>query len=173
MVSWQHSIEEGLRQNTFQYKAMNGLPFSLGGRIYSIPAALAILPWTILKNRMNSSFSFNSSWCNSCNFILFFKSSWCNSSYSSNSSSAIHPFLKIIMVQFNLLFKIVRDKTASEARNWTNSYPHTEATTFAFSSVFIRLLWSIPYLSWFIELIVCYYPPGRVSGWWLALRLWP
>ena len=33
-------------------------------------AALAILPRTILKNRINSSFSF--------------KSSWCNSSYNSN-----------------------------------------------------------------------------------------
>ena len=33
-------------------------------------AALAVLPRTILKNRMNSSFSF--------------KSSWCNSSYNSN-----------------------------------------------------------------------------------------
>ena len=37
-------------------------------------AALAILPRTILKNRMNSFFSF--------------KSSWCNSPYSSNGCSA-------------------------------------------------------------------------------------
>ena len=31
-----------------------GRRFSLGGRIFSIPiAALAVLPWTILNNRMN------------------------------------------------------------------------------------------------------------------------
>ena len=33
-------------------------------------AALAILPRTILKNRMNSSFSFKSSWCNSSYSII-------------------------------------------------------------------------------------------------------
>ena len=34
-----------------------------GGRIYSIPGrAIAGLPKMILKNRMNSSFSFKSSW---------------------------------------------------------------------------------------------------------------
>ena len=74
---------------------MNGHPFCLGGSIHSIPAALAILPWTILKNRMNSSFSFKSSWCNSCNFILFFKSSY----------SAIHPILQIVLVPFILFLK--------------------------------------------------------------------
>ena len=48
--------------------------YCLGGRIYSIPCVLVIYPRTILKKRMNSSFSF--------------KSSWCNSSYSSNHPSA-------------------------------------------------------------------------------------
>ena len=43
-----------------------------GKEVIPFLAALAILPRTILKNKMNSSFSF--------------KSSWCNSSYSSNSS---------------------------------------------------------------------------------------
>ena len=36
---------------------------------------------------------------------------------------------------------LVLSKSASAARNWINSSPKTEATTFAFSSVFILLLW--------------------------------
>ena len=38
-------------------------------------------------------------------------------------------------------FQIYRDKTASMARNWTNSAPQTDATTFALSSNSILLLW--------------------------------
>ena len=41
-----------------------------GEELIQFLAALAVLPRTILKNRMNSFFSF--------------KSSWCNSSYNSN-----------------------------------------------------------------------------------------
>ena len=40
----------------------------------------------------------------------------------------------------SLFFKIVLGKTASVARNWINSSPKTEGTTFAFPSVFILLL---------------------------------
>ena len=36
---------------------------------------------------------------------------------------------------------------ASEARNWINFVPLTAATTFAFSSVFILLLWCLPLAS--------------------------
>ena len=36
-----------------------------GAEFIQFLAALAILPRTILKNRMNSFFSFKSSWCNS------------------------------------------------------------------------------------------------------------
>ena len=59
-------------------------------------AALAVLPRTILKNRMNSSF--------------FFKSSWCNSSFLSKHPGAIHPIIQI-----------VQSKTASAARTFTFS----------------------------------------------------
>ena len=45
-----------------------------GDEFVQFLAALAVLPRTILKNRMNSSF--------------YFKSSWCNSSYYSVSSQA-------------------------------------------------------------------------------------
>ena len=48
--------------------------FVWGEEFIKFLAALAILPRTIWKNRMNSSFSF--------------KSSWCNSSYYSNRPSA-------------------------------------------------------------------------------------
>ena len=48
----------------------------------------------------------------------------------------IHALFQIILVQFILFFC----KTARAARNWINSAPQTEATTFAFSSVFILLL---------------------------------
>ena len=41
---------------------------------------------------------------------------------------------------FILFFEIVLGKTASSARQLINSFPQTEATTFAFSSVFILLL---------------------------------
>ena len=43
-------------------------------------------------------------------------------------------------VEFSLFFQIDRGKTASAARNWINSAPQTEATTFAFASVSILLL---------------------------------
>ena len=43
-------------------------------------------------------------------------------------------------MQIILLIKIVLGKTASAARNWINPSPQTEATTFAFSSVFVLLL---------------------------------
>ena len=36
------------------------------------------------------------------------------------------------MDKFILFFKIVLGKTASAARNWINSFPQTEETTFAF-----------------------------------------
>ena len=39
--------------------------FVRGEEFIQFFAALAILPRTILKNRMNSFFSFKSSWCNS------------------------------------------------------------------------------------------------------------
>ena len=57
-----------------------------------------------------------------------------SSSYSSYYPSAIHPILKIIMVQ----------NSYSETRNWINSSPQIAATTFAFSSVFILLLCIVP-----------------------------
>ena len=51
-------------------------------------------------------------------------------------------------------------KIASVARNGINSVPQTPATTFAFSSVFILLLWymdSTVYLPWFALLSVSVY----------------
>ena len=53
-------------------------------------------------------------------------------------------FLQIILVQFILLFKSVPRKTACVTRNWINSSPQIEATTFAFSVVVILLLWEMP-----------------------------
>ena len=40
----------------------------LGAEFIKFLAALAILPRTILKNRMNSFFYFKSSWCNSSHY---------------------------------------------------------------------------------------------------------
>ena len=44
-------------------------------------------------------------------------------------------------VEFILFSQINRGKTASAARNWSNSVPQTDATTFALSSNSIILLW--------------------------------
>ena len=44
-------------------------------------------------------------------------------------------------IEFNSFLKIVQDKKASAARNWTNFVPPTDATTFALPSVSILLLW--------------------------------
>ena len=52
-----------------------------------------------------------------------------------------HSFLQTILVQFILFFNLSWCKIASAARNWINSVTQTAATTFAFSSVFILLLW--------------------------------
>ena len=53
-------------------------------------------------------------------------------------------------MQFILFFKI--GKTASAARNWIKSSPKTEATTFAFYSVFILLLsWELSWKSKFLR----------------------
>ena len=53
-------------------------------------------------------------------------------------------FFQIILVPFILLFKIVLGKTASAARNRIQFFRQTEATTFAFYSVFILLLCRCP-----------------------------
>ena len=49
-----------------------GRRFCLGEEFIQFLVALAVLPRTILKNRINSSFSFKSSWCNSSYCSLFF-----------------------------------------------------------------------------------------------------
>ena len=67
-----------------------------------------------------------------------------NSFYYSNRPGASHPILQIFLVQFFLFFNSTLCKIASTARNWINSVPQAEATTFAFSSVLILLLWSVP-----------------------------
>ena len=53
--------------------------------------------------------------------------------------------------EFALFFKIVLSKPASAARYWINSSPQTQATTFAFSSVFILLL----YYTWYWRCLPC------------------
>ena len=47
-----------------------------------------------------------------------------------------------------LFFKSSWYKIASAARNWINSIPQSAATTFAFTSVWILLLWLHP---WFVK----------------------
>ena len=47
-------------------------------------------------------------------------------------------------VEFILFLQIDRGKTVSAARNWTNFAPQADATTLAFASVSILLLWSHP-----------------------------
>ena len=42
--------------------------------------------------------------------------------------------------ELNLFFQIVWGKTAGAAKNWINSAPQTDATTFAFASLSILLL---------------------------------
>ena len=48
---------------------------------------------------------------------------------------------QIVLVQFNLLFRIVLCKAVSAAKSGMNSFPPTEVTSFALSSVQILLLW--------------------------------
>ena len=64
------------------------------------------------------------------------------------------------MVEFILFFHIDWGKTASVARNWTKSAPQTDATTFAFASLSILLLWSIHIwrvtIKWLILLQGCF-----------------
>ena len=67
--------------------------------------------------------------------ILFFKSSWCKSSYSLNRPGAIHPVIQNLPRQ-----KSLRGK---ELNTFFPPPPPTEATTFAFSSVFILLLYDL------------------------------
>ena len=66
-------------------------------------------------------------------------------------NSLIYPFLAAQAalprsiwekVELLLFFKIDRGKIASAARNWINSVPQTDATTFAIASVSILLLWN-------------------------------
>ena len=53
-----------------------------------------------------------------------------------------HPFCQVAVILLILFCKLSWWKIASAASNWNNSDPQTEATTFAFSSVFILLLCS-------------------------------
>ena len=88
----------------------DGRRFCLGGRIYLIPCrASYILSRTILNNKMNSSFPF--------------KSSCCNSSHNSNRP-------------------VQNTQRGKELNKFFPPPPQTEATTFAFSYVFILLLWA-------------------------------
>ena len=52
-------------------------------------------------------------------------------------------------VQFILFFKLSNCKIASMAKNWINSVPQTATTTFAFSSIFIVLLWLTIWYLWY------------------------
>ena len=62
----------------------------------------------------------------------------------------IHPFLSID-----------RGKTAIAARNWINFAPQTDATTFAFASVSILLLWSAGWLGQTLFLYFSYFQRGE------------
>ena len=85
---------------------MKSRRFCLGEDFIQFFAALAILPRTILNNRMNLSFSY--------------KSSERHSSYNSNRS-------------------VLNSLHSKELNKFS---PKTAATNFAFSSVFILLLWA-------------------------------
>ena len=50
--------------------------------------------------------------------------------------------LGILYYEFILFLKLSFCTIPSAAKNWINSVPQTEATTFAFASVFILLYWS-------------------------------
>ena len=93
----------------------------------------------------------NSSYSSNC--------SWCKSTYSSNRPGANHPILQIVLVQIILFFKSSWCNSSSYSKSskakkfaWHGieyilrppSPPlPTEATTFAFSSVFILLLYDL------------------------------
>ena len=57
--------------------------------------------------------------------------------------------------EFILFFKIVLGKTSSAARNWLNSFPQTEATTVAFSSVslILQIIRALTQAELFVKLI--------------------
>ena len=52
-----------------------------------------------------------------------------------------HTFHQVSIILLILFFKSFWCKIANAARNWINSVPQAAVTTFAFSSVFILLLW--------------------------------
>ena len=59
-------VPQVLRHQPAQHKKGKGRRFCLAGRLYSIPCCASYFAYrTVLKNRMNSSFSLNLSWCNS------------------------------------------------------------------------------------------------------------
>ena len=65
IVAYQKSIRLHAAQDNDRRKG-KGHRFCLGERIYSISCRASYFDYrTILKNRMNSSISFQSSWCNS------------------------------------------------------------------------------------------------------------
>ena len=55
-----------------------------------------------------------------------------------------HSFRQVANILLILVFKYSWYKIASAARNWINCVPQVAATTFAFSSIFVLLLWCPP-----------------------------
>ena len=97
------------RRRIYTEEKANVVATVWGTKFIQFLALLAILHQDDLKNRMNSSFS-------------------------SYLPGAIHPFLRIILVQFILFFKSSWCKIASRAGNWIIFVAQTATTTFAFSS---------------------------------------
>ena len=64
-----------------------------------------------------------------------------------------HQVSSVYLDEFILFLQIGRGKTDSAARNWIKSAPQTDATTFAFASLSILLLWvALQYLGLLIPL---------------------
>ena len=79
----------------------------------------------------------------------------------------ILPLYQIVLVQFILFFKSSWCKEDSAARTWIYSFPQAAATTFAFSSVFIFLLW----LRWFNNMFAnCLRHTVRIALWYSECR---
>ena len=97
-----------------------------GGEFIQFLVALAILPRTIFKNRIHSSFSFKSSWCANhpipkdktilkirMNSSFSFKSSWC----------AIHPIIQMVWssVFILLLCSLILKRLANKVGWFTSN----------------------------------------------------
>ena len=122
-------------------------------------AARAILYQDDLKNRMNSSFSsYNPGVCRpffpgtkyllNCPISKFPNPNFCNITWNVEENQILNEIFRFVSRFLRYISCYIAESRlllvqCSVARNWINSFLPKAATTFAFSSVLIFLLWPI------------------------------